>query len=664
MATILKEVIKYYHRGQLVSMMYYKGKLIYDNSITPPVIDDTFYEIEGLVPLSVEAEETGEVADYKIYGREGVVMNQICENQNYKYLFDNNDAQYSTGNSFITSTKKEKGHNYLIKFFVSTDVSHVVRCRVNDNSGAYKDVPVEAGESNYYAFVQINENDIINGYAKFVSTTKITAKGYISNVFIFDLTLMFGSGNEPTSADEFAQRLGYNSIDDVPYIPYNEGEVMGIGNKTINLWDNDGAVQGRSSTCAIEITNWYALGQYSAKGYTVISVKIPKCTIHLYRKSSGFRAFYMSDSKLSVDEIKQVTFKSVDTVAQNFNRIMEFDGWLYLCMMTSNYEKLDDLCINVSDPLFDGQYEPYGYRIPVNVKGRNLWDEKWENGAINASTGEDVNKENLIRSSNFMPVPSNAKELYLYTGFGEMNYRMYFYDLNKNFISAIEKTSGSVSVPSNTSYFRFQKFSGYGTVYKHDICVNISDESFNGQYEPYHNETKTIYLNSPLLLGDYTQYDGQKVHREWGYFKLENGNIKGVNNESGNIFRITLNSNIPNCISYPKIILSNGFVCVQSYSTLSKTPNSIATSTNGLYVLVNFDSSKTEQEARDFANTLSFFYELTNPTEESCTIPSLELTKGTNIINTETTLKPEKASISVGSVPKEVLVLHGDLYTI
>ena len=43
---------------------------------------------------------------------------------------------------------------------------------------------------------------------------------------LIDLTQMFGSGNEPATPDDFAKRLGYSSIDDVPYIPYNEGEIV------------------------------------------------------------------------------------------------------------------------------------------------------------------------------------------------------------------------------------------------------------------------------------------------------------------------------------------------------------------------------------------------------------------------------------------------------
>lgn len=43
---------------------------------------------------------------------------------------------------------------------------------------------------------------------------------------IINLTQMFGSGNEPSTPDDFAKRLGYSSIDDVPYISYNEGEIV------------------------------------------------------------------------------------------------------------------------------------------------------------------------------------------------------------------------------------------------------------------------------------------------------------------------------------------------------------------------------------------------------------------------------------------------------
>lgn len=59
---------------------------------------------------------------------------------------------------------------------------------------------------------------------------------------LIDLTQMFGSGNEPSTPDDFAKRLGYSSIDDVPYIPYNEGEIVSSFAEGIKTTDTDGKV--------------------------------------------------------------------------------------------------------------------------------------------------------------------------------------------------------------------------------------------------------------------------------------------------------------------------------------------------------------------------------------------------------------------------------------
>lgn len=62
---------------------------------------------------------------------------------------------------------------------------------------------------------------------------------------LIDLTQMFGSGNEPTTPDDFAKRLGYSSIDDVPYIPYNEGEIVSSFAEGIKTTDAEGKVSER-----------------------------------------------------------------------------------------------------------------------------------------------------------------------------------------------------------------------------------------------------------------------------------------------------------------------------------------------------------------------------------------------------------------------------------
>ena len=67
----------------------------------------------------------------------------------------------------------------------------------------------------------------------------------LRKVKLFDLTTMFGSGNEPLTPDDFAKRLGYSSIDDVPYIPYNEGEIVSSFAEGIKTTDTEGKVSER-----------------------------------------------------------------------------------------------------------------------------------------------------------------------------------------------------------------------------------------------------------------------------------------------------------------------------------------------------------------------------------------------------------------------------------
>lgn len=62
---------------------------------------------------------------------------------------------------------------------------------------------------------------------------------------IIDLTQMFSSGSEPTTPGGFAKRLGYSSINDVPYIPYNEGEIVSSFAEGIKTTDTEGKVSER-----------------------------------------------------------------------------------------------------------------------------------------------------------------------------------------------------------------------------------------------------------------------------------------------------------------------------------------------------------------------------------------------------------------------------------
>lgn len=67
----------------------------------------------------------------------------------------------------------------------------------------------------------------------------------IEKIMLLDLTQMFGNGKEPSTPEDFAKRLGYSSINDVPYIPYNEGEIVSSFAEGIKTTDTEGKVSER-----------------------------------------------------------------------------------------------------------------------------------------------------------------------------------------------------------------------------------------------------------------------------------------------------------------------------------------------------------------------------------------------------------------------------------
>lgn len=115
------------------------------------------------------------------------------------------------------------------------------------------------------------------------------------------------------------------------------------------------------------------------------------------------------------------------------------------------------------------------------LTGFNQWDEVWEEGSINNS-GENIIYPN-VRSKNYIPIlPNNT--YYIKASAGLM---LFWYDANKTFIS---KSNGginnqTVTLPTNAVYLRFRTADSYGATYQNDICINLSDASKNGTYEPY-----------------------------------------------------------------------------------------------------------------------------------------------------------------------------------
>lgn len=123
----------------------------------------------------------------------------------------------------------------------------------------------------------------------------------------------------------------------------------------------------------------------------------------------------------------------------------------------------------------------------VKSVGRNVWDEEWEVGDISTTTGADANATTRIRSIGYTKVIPNET----YYALSPVSLGLRFYDEHKSFVATTAINPNSTfKVPSNAHYLRF--IVANTTTYNHDICINLSDPDFNGQYEPYREDIREI----------------------------------------------------------------------------------------------------------------------------------------------------------------------------
>lgn len=129
----------------------------------------------------------------------------------------------------------------------------------------------------------------------------------------------------------------------------------------------------------------------------------------------------------------------------------------------------------------------------VKSVGFNQWDEKWENGIISESTGEDYDSGYAFRSKNVIRVLPNMP-YYFKKPIGVVTYLM-FYDDDMNFVQWLDSFAtsgdGGVFTTPNAPYMRFVC---YTETYNNDICINISDSEKNGIYEPYISRMQSLEI--------------------------------------------------------------------------------------------------------------------------------------------------------------------------
>lgn len=298
------------------------------------------------------------------------------------------------------------------------------------------------------------------------------------------------------------------------------------------------------------------------------------------------------------------------------------------------------------EEMFPADYYPYcaGEVVSAGVEsvveqGRNLWDEVWGVGSINASSGNDEGSKEAIYSKNYTPIIPNSTYIFVYAGSAKIeNVKTRFYDHNKKYIG-YNDNNGQIVYPNkafitplNAFYVRFTLPPDYGNVYKNDIAL-IADSS--GTYVPYHRNEHPIPEAIKALPGygwsagtarNYVDYENKKYVQCVGSVDL--GTLNWVAGDSGKVGfqtsqvtgqKLTKNYNI-----LPNIICSKYLAKTQNamWGKTSVTGITTNASVDG-YVYVN-DTSYTDATAfKQAMQGVILYYELATPivTDISTLIP-------------------------------------------
>ena len=246
----------------------------------------------------------------------------------------NTKAYENTFTYYDDSLRLVQGHRY----FMAREVK----------GNALWCIPIVGGNQ-VYKYVATEEQTAIvftSEYTTDSANTLLYSPGAVGGSCLVDLTKMFGSGNEPNTIDDFYQRMPMG----IDLYAYNEGEVISMaasGIKSVgrNQWDEQWKV-GRYETdsgvyapyedylCSAHLTRCFGGQQYY--------VRAPKTILILW---------YDSDKRYIHTQHSGDKVVTAPSNAAFFNWRSNSKGDI----ITYNH----DICINLYDTEFNGQYAPY-----------------------------------------------------------------------------------------------------------------------------------------------------------------------------------------------------------------------------------------------------------------------------------------------------------------
>ena len=207
---------------------------------------------------------------------------------------------------------------------------------------------------------------------------------------LFDLTLLYGAGNEPTTIDDF-ERAFYK-----PYYSYNAGELLSsktyeVVNTGINQWDEDWEVGSINENTGAEITSSTRIRSSFIKVITGQTYFIHTANPNNYDGYVNIY-FYDGDKNFLGKLFKYIGIENENNTPFSLPSYCQYIRFVSGEMATPTYH--NDICVQL---YWDGSktiYEPsagntYSYQLPfVEIRSAgNVYDKIEPTGALTRKVG-------------------------------------------------------------------------------------------------------------------------------------------------------------------------------------------------------------------------------------------------------------------------------------
>lgn len=316
-------------------------------------------------------------------------------------------------------------------------------------------------------------------------------------------------------------KISGNSIQEGEPTPETPVDIESVGDKTVNLFN-------KNDTSSI-VTNLYPNSDFFATGSVwrgFIFECLPNTTYSL-SKIAGQTCYLGSSTDYPANgvainvKVNELTASSISiTTGENDKYLSAF--FYRTNVDTIDYQTvLDSIQIEIGNTATD--YEPYGYKIPVKVGGKNLvnpsllLDPSLNNMYSMANNKVTINRDNTFAWENLNPLTLKPNTQYCLSLENITLVDIRTPSNIKLFIAA--ETTIAVFTTDSTGLACFKFFSPSGTLPYEIGFIQLEEGSVATEYEPYVEPTTTnIYLNEPLRkigdYADYIDYKNKKVVRQ------------------------------------------------------------------------------------------------------------------------------------------------------